>query len=472
MSCPQLAANLAELKIHNMTRLANFRFIHFSELSTRVFWIGLLAAVYVAVLPMSHTVALRNMVFFALSMCLAWQFLKTRPAVQWVLPVALWVIYILFFPVIADSPVTALENLLGQWGRGALAMLVGAGVASIFYSKEKGAVFYLGLASTFSILLHLVLFGLKAWTTWSIPWGYWGRETHHADLGYAAGQAIVLLAAATIAGNRRLRPLAVALIFACLLSTALAQSRAGLAFGLIGGVLVFGCAYLVRANNRRINLLAGLIGLMLAGVAVLGVAVKEDVRWRNMASQLAAGFQGDAIQIQCEGTSSIESKIISQYGSGEQAQQIISSVSDGDGARMVVLRAGLVLALKHPWGSDGSRHAFQKLLMEECASPVIQMAHTHNGWLDTVLALGWIGAALYMGVFLFFLKQGLTYLRRERQLNEWAIVLVVLSIFWILRGFTDSIFRDHMLEMQGFLLAYASVALNLQTQITIQQRKS
>ncbi|WP_114969467.1 O-antigen ligase family protein [Rhodoferax ferrireducens] len=455
-----------------MTRLATLRLLRLKEVSTPTFLIGLLAACYIAVLPMSNTIALRNVVLLALSMCLAWQFLKARPpAVKWVLPVVLWVSYILFFPFIAVSPAIALENLLGQWGRGVLAMLVGAGVATIFYSKDKGAVFYLGLASAFSILVHLCLFGLKAWTTSSIPWGYWGRETHHADLGYAAGQAIVLLAAATIAGHRPLRPLAVALMFACLLSTALAHSRAGLAFGLIGGVLAFGCAYLVRADSRRINLLAGLLGLTLVGLAVLAVAVKEDARWQNMASQLVAGFQGDAIQIQCEGTSSIESKIISQYGSGEQAQQIISSVRDGDGARMVVLRAGLALALKHPWGSDGSRHSFQKLLMEECATPAIQMAHTHNGWLDTVLALGWIGAALYMWALLFFLKQGLTYLRRERQLNEWAIVLVALSTFWILRGFTDSIFRDHMMEMQGFLLAYASVALNLQTRVTFQQCK-
>lgn len=446
-------------------------FLSLDEVSTSTFWIGLLAACYLAILPMSNTIALRNVVLLALSLCLAWHFLKIRLSVKWALPVVLWVFYLFFFPVIADSPTTALESLAGQWGRGLLAMLVGAGVATIFYRQDKGAAFYLGLVSAFSILVHLALFGWKAWVTSSIPWGYWGRETHHADLGYAAGQAVVLLAAAIAAGNRYLRPLAVALVAACLLSTALAHSRAGLAFCLIGGVLVLGCVYLTRATNRRIHLLAGLVGLSLIGVAVLAVAVKEDVRWRNMASQLVAGFQGDAIQIQCEGTSSIESRIIAQYGSGEQAQQVISSVRDGDGARMVVLRAGLVLALKHPWGSDGSRHSFQKLLMEECATPAIQMAHTHNGWLDTILALGWIGAALYMGVLLCFLTQGFSYLRRQRSLNEWAIVLVALSAFWILRGFTDSVFRDHMLEMQGFFLAYASVVLNLQTRAKLQQNK-
>ncbi|MDO8249196.1 MAG: O-antigen ligase family protein [Rhodoferax sp.] len=448
-----------------MKQLVNIRPIVLNGVSTSTFWIGLFAAIYLAVLPMSGTIALRNVVLLLLSLCLAWQFLNTRPSVKWALPVVLWVIYLFFFPFIAVSSAIAVENLLGQWGRGVLAMLVGAGVAAIFCRKDIGVTFYLGLASAFSILVHLYLFGLKAWVTSSIPWGYWGRETHHADLGYTAGQAVVLLAASTIAGNRRLRPFAVALIFACFLSTALAQSRAGLAFCLIGGALVFGCAYLARARNMPKHLLAGLVGLLLVGGGVLAVAVKEDVRWRNMTSQLVAGLDGDAIQIQCEGTSSIESRIIDQYGSGERAQQVISSVRDGDGARMVVLRAGLVLALKYPWGSDGSRQSFQKLLRQECATPAIQMAHTHNGWLDTILALGWIGATLYMGVLLYFLKQGLSYLHRQRSLNEWAIVLVALSAFWILRAFTDSVLRDHMLEMQGFFLAYASVALNLRTRV-------
>jgi len=448
------------------------RILSFNEVSTSTFWIGLLAACYLAILPMSNTIALRNVVLLALSLCLAWHFLKVRPPVKWAMPVVLWVAYICLFPLIADSTTIATENLLGQWGRGAWAMLIGAGVAAIFCSKNKGSAFYLGLVSAVPILVHLSLFIWKAWATSSIPWGYWGRETHHADLGYAAGQSVVLLVAAIVAGNRILRPWSVALVVACLLSTALAHSRAGLAFCLIGGALVVGSAYLARVTHRRGHLLAGLVGLLVVGGAFLTVAARQDVRWQNMASQLMAGFQGDAIQIQCEGISSVEAKIISQSGSREQAQPVIDSVRGGDGARVVLMRAGLALALKHPWGSDGSRHAFQQLLSQECAIPAISMAHAHNGWLDTMLALGWLGASLYFGVLLYFLKQGYSYLRRGRVLNEWAFVLVALSVFWILRGFTDSVFRDHMLEMQGFVLTYASVALNLQTRKKIATAKN
>jgi hypothetical protein len=428
------------------------------------FLMGLFAACYLAVLPMSNTIALRNVVLLALLICVALHALKARPSMQWPMPMVFWLGYLFFFPLIADSQSAAIESLLGQWGRGVLAMLAGAGVATVFYRSGRGTAFYLGLVSVFTIVVHLSLVGWKTWATSSIPWGYWGRETHHADLGYAAGQAAILLAAAISAGKRPLRPLAVTLVFACLLSTAVAQSRAGLVFCLLGVVLVFGATYLMQATHRRMHLLIGLAGILFVGAAVLAVAIKEDVRWRNMGTQLLAGFEGDAIQLQCDGTSSIEPEIFSKYGSAEVARRVIDSVRGGDGARVVLLRAGLVLAFKHPWGSDGSREAFQKLLRQECATPAVSMAHTHNGWLDTVLALGWIGAVFYAVVLLCFFRLGVSHLRKGNPLNEWALVLVALSAFWILRGFTDSVFRDHMLEMQGFVLAYAAVALRLQDQ--------
>lgn len=434
------------------------------------FWIGLLAACYLAVLPMADTIALRNVALFFLLLCLVWHFRNGRVSLQWPiplpLPLFLWVIYLLLFPFIANSPATALESLREQWGKGVLAMLAGAGVGAIFYNKKRGTAFYLGAVSAMPILVHLCLFAWKTWTTSSIPWGYWGRETHHADLGYAAGQSVVLLVASIVAGHKKnVRPLAMTLIIACLLSTTLAYSRAGLAFSLIGGLLVVMAFFATSVKLRRMQIFFSSVGVIALGAFVLTIAAKNDVRWRNMTSELVAGFYGDAIQLQCEGTAIVESEIFANYG--VESNRIIYSVHYGDASRIVALRAGAALALKNPWGSDGSRQAFQKLLRQECANPVISMAHTHNGWLDTALALGWPGAILYLGVLLFFIKQGFAHLQHGGGVNGWGLVLVALSGFWILRGFTDSVFRDHMLEMQGFVLAYASIAVKGQTRIEI-----
>ena len=425
------------------------------------FWVGVFASCYLAVLPMAGTIALRNIALLGLIVCLTWSFIKQRPAIYWPMPILLWGTYLIVFPLISDSPIIAAQSLLGQWGRGLMAMLAGAGVAAVFYKKNRGSAFELGLISSMPILTHLSLFAWKAWETSSIPWGYWGRETHHADLGYAAGQAIVLLAAAMAAGSQAIRPWAAALILGSLLSTALANSRAGFAFALVGGFLVLACVYSARASHQRKHVLFAIAALLITGMSILFVAVKSDPRWQNMAAQLVAGLSGDAIQIECEGTSSVESKIIAQYGPGEKAQGVISAVQGGDGARMVLLRAGVALAIKHPWGDDGSKHAYQNLLKSECSDPVILMAHAHNGWIDTTLALGWVGAILYLTVLAYYLTVGLSYIRKSNILNEWAFVLVSLAGFWIIRGFSDSVFRDHMLEMQGFILSYATVKLTL-----------
>lgn len=438
----------------------NWRPVAASKATTLL--IGLLAACYVVVLPMAGTIALRNVVLFALCMCLGSLLLRSCRPVFCPWPVVLWALYLLLFPILSDSPYLSVSNFFSQWGRGLLAMLVGAGVARFLNGDKRNLPFYIGLASAVPLLVHLVLFAWKAWETRTIPWGYWGRETHHADLGYAAGQAVVLLSASLATGGRVHRRWAAALIAACLLSTVFANSRAGLTFALVGGFLVLCCIYSAKATRRRSLVLFIMGGFLIAGMAVVSVSVKEDPRWHGMAAQLFAGFSGDALQIECEGISAVEPQIFAQYGAGDMGQRIMYSLQGGDGARVVLLRAGLALSVKHPWGSDGSKLAYQNLLREECPDPVILMAHTHNGWLDTALALGWAGAALYLMVLIYFFAFGFTTLRNSNILNEWALALAGLSAFWMLRGLIDSVYKDHMLEMQGFVLAYAVANLWMQ----------
>jgi O-antigen ligase len=418
-------------------------------------WTALWVGVYLAVLPMANTIALRNVALVALLMLTAWRFSSIRREVRLGPFVVLWALYLVVFPFTADDHHTAWISLGGQWGRGLLAMLAGAGAAVILRGRRTGDVFYIGLVSAAPLLVHLALFSYRAAETHAVPWGYWGRETHHADLGYAAGHVVVLMTACLLAGDGRYWRWAIGLIAAALFSTVLAQSRAGLAFAVLGGACVFGVFYLRNAPPIKLPVLV-LVLVSVGGLA--GLAMKGDVRWHTLSAKLSAGLLGDAIQIECQGTASIEADILSEYGTGATASQLIDAVRDGDGARVVLLRAGLELALKNPMGSDGSRQAFQNLLRQECPSPAIVMAHAHNGWIDTMLAIGMAGAALYLAVLLHFGRRGYVLIKRDGCRNQWALVLMVLSAFWIVRGFTDSVFRDHMLEMQGFVLAFALVA--------------
>lgn len=435
-------------------------------------WITVLcAAIYLAILPMADTIAMRGV---AMAGLVALIILRLRTEAQgwrecfvpgWVIPAAMWVTYLLLFPLFAEQAADAWRSLGQIWYRGILALAVGAGLALVLRRQSRfGTVFQWGLVTTVPLVIHLALVGWKVVETSSIPWNYWGRETHHADLGYAAGQAVVLLAVALVAVHTVKRSLALGLIGASILSVIVAQSRAGIGFALLGLLLVFVVYWLSSGARRRWGQLAILVAVLAAIATVALFAARFDPRWMRMTDRLTAGFYGDSLQIECEGTAQVEQELIKKFGSGERAQDLVMSVQGSDGARMVLMRAGLRLAVMHPWGLDGSRQAFQKRLKEYCSNPASsQIAHTHNGWLDTVLALGWIGAGLYLLVLGNFLRLGIAGLRAGGEGVEWAYVLVVLSIFWILRGFTDSVFRDHQLEMQGFVLAYAAVALKLRS---------
>lgn len=424
---------------------------------------AVLGAIYLAVLSMAGTIALRNAALLGLVLILVWNWRESGRIIRLGWPVYAWAVYLLLFPWLADDFVVAWQSFAGQWIRSLIAMVVGAGLAALFYRRAWGGAFYLGLISAFPILVHLVLFTWKSWEAGMVVWGDWGREKHHADLGYAAGQASILLAASIVAGKKNERVVAILLIVAALLSTALARSRAGFAFTVLACLLVFMPAYLRQGAQQRRKASGILLLLLLLAGGMFFMAVKDDARWRSMLDKLQAGFLGSAVQIQCEGTGGVASVIRERHGPGDYADQIIESVRDGDGARMVVLRAGWKLSMEHPWGSDGSREAFQKLLKAECPAPTIFMMHAHNGWIDTMLAIGWIGALLYLCLLISFLKHGMDSLKmRETRDITWGLVLVACSVFWIVRGLTDSVFRDHMLEMQGFVLAYAFMSLQNQ----------
>jgi len=424
-----------------------------------IFWIVLSCATYIAVLPMSETIALRSLSMLIALVLLTWQFFKMRSFPQLPVLVIIWAFYLLLFPLFSQNPSVAWESLGKQWGMGLLAMVCGAGVAQLLVPYRIGSALQLGFLSCITILIHLCILAVQSLETSTIAQG-WGRETHHADLGYAAGQAVILLAASLVACKKSPKFTLIFLILACLTSTALARSRAGLAFSVFGLILVFGVAYWSQreTQKKQIFLLFGC--LLIVSLLILGIAAKTDSRWRHMESGMTSGLLGNALQIQCLGTGSVEQEIIDEYGAGAESERIISSVNNGDGSRVILFRSGLELVWKNPWGIDGSRQAYKKLLRKECPEPVIDMAHAHNGWIDTALAIGWIGAGLYLFVLINFSKIGFKNMRNsDGELNVWSVVMFSLSVFWIVRAFFDSVFRDHMFEMQGFVMAYAYTVL-------------
>ncbi len=469
----------------------------------------------VAVLPMSDTIALRNLLLLVLVCLVLFSLIWRQPglAVPWVpawrqVPwvVRGWVIFLLLFPLWAVQRDAAWHNLLGQWLESLLAGLVGWG-AVVLLGRRGPSLWALGLASTFALAVLLLLclaagLGLlgadfyadpRIVTLWSsislfhteglhpvLRWqnfmeGFRGIEPMHGNLGYTACQAIVLVGVCLCMGwseaDMRKVWASGAVIFLSFLSLFIAHSRGAILYGvlmLILTVLIY--AWKARRSTDEVKFskeepLGSRWGMRFAAaLAVLLFLfvgwqyVQHDLRWRSMADKVKLAMLSDTpLQLICEGISSQnEARVQNDFAHGDAAyaRVLLDGLKDGDGGRVLLMRAGFGLLLENPRGLDGSRHSYRKLVEAKCGHPpAFQYAHSHESWIDLGLALGWMGLLLFALMWGYFLRSGWHHIG-QKESRPWAMALLLISIFWMLRGFADSVYREHYLQMQMVLLMY------------------
>ncbi|MDP1655950.1 MAG: O-antigen ligase family protein [Hylemonella sp.] len=488
------------------------------SITSNVFKWCLLA--YLAILPMADTIALRNLFLLVLLLLLlVWgmgvgrETLRGMKLLQWLpLPLFLWGVFLLLFPLWAVEPDVALVNLKGQWGASILAWIVGLG-AVLMLGRRGPGVWALAGASAFLVGIHLLL-TLMAWVglfgplqgsalSWSaiwqatmatvdprsgavwswqsFPWGFRGFDPMHGNLGYTASQTIVLLIASFVLARQAHKLprvwMAATGIILCFFSTVVANSRGAVLFSLLVLLLAV-VAYLLRVRaghgersqesfgtKSHARWVLPLMGILL--VIVFTQSLQKDSRWRSMLDNVRVGFMiTDPVNFQCNGlTPEDEAAIRLRFADkpSSYADKLIENLI-GDGGRIVLMRAGLQMVGEQPWGLDGSRQSYKKLMAARCShTPVFEFAHAHQGWIDTSLALGWGGVLLWALLMVYLLVTGWRALGREAG-APWAWALFLLSAFWILRGFADSVYREHNLQMQALLLGYLWGRLKLETQ--------
>ncbi len=477
----------------------------------RAYYVLFLA--FLAILPVSGTIALRNLILILLLVLLLVSVGVYRSALA-IKPSEIWrrvpwsfkclAVFLLLFPLWAVQQEVALQNLGGQWVELILSALIGWGAVMLLGQRGPGLL-ALGAASSLPLVLHLLLFlaglaGLLSPAFYADPslgtvWqslrdhgmgetyqalhlhdlfaGFRGVEPMHGNLGYPGDQAISLFCACLAMGwlgsatNLRWKPfLGIAI---CLLSVFVAQSRGGILYSFLL-LLLAGATYWLKMRTKaggtglrpggaRQALVMGglaLIGvLLLAGIAVQ--SVRNDSRWKTMADKVSLGLQYEnPVQLLCDGPSAeYEAGIRQKFADNPQyAEDVINGLKVQDGGRILLMRVASQMVLENGRGLDGSRQSFKKLIAKKCGHvPVLDFAHSHQGWLDLALALGWLGLALFATVMLSFLRRGWRSLG-EADLRPWAFALFLVSAFWISRGFADSIYREHNLEMQFLVMSY------------------
>lgn len=474
------------------------------------FWIFL---VYLAVLPIAHTIALRNLLLLVLFGIVFFHVVFSRdqltfglavvgPQIPWIW--LAWAVYLCLFPLFAVQTEMAWNSFWGQWINSLLAWIVGF-FAVLLLGRSGPSLFVLAAASAIPVALHLLL-TLAVWsgllgngvpmevsaeaifgslgnatifskqTSWSLqsfPWGFRGLDPMHGNLGYAACQAIALWSVSFCVGWRAIdyrKMLASAAgIFLCFLSILIASSRGAVFFGLIvlglTAAIFLTVSKFENQNDARQmmgvqKIKAGL--LLILAVSALGVTahqiVKVDSRWSTMFDKVRLGFLVDKpIEFLCDGVSPrMDAEIREKFAArgDEYAETLIAGLMEQDGGRILLMRAGFEMLLENPQGLDGSRHSYTKLIEDKCGhTPALQFAHAHQGWIDTSLSLGWGGAVIFAGLLFYLMNAGWHNLANAT-VRSWAFALFVVTAFWFVRGFADSVYREHYLQMQGILMAY------------------
>jgi hypothetical protein len=356
---------------------------------------------------------------------------------------------------------TGFHGFKSEWMHFIVFSIIGAGTG-LYIAKQKASnlLLYFGIAFLVVPLIHLILSLFKFVVAGAIPWGYWGINDHHADLGYKALFATIFLSTFLFfeAKNRLLTWLSALLLIACIVSPLIAQSRGGVIFVLLSLSFVF-LSFIVISQLRRSFRLRDLFILMMSLIFVgliikIGVAADPN-RWGGMVTRALVGFHGNPNLVYCNGIENLRTALLADgIVITPQIETAIKSVEDGDGARIMVARSGLLMSLENPMGINGSKQAYQTAIIEFCQKPpAIFISHTHNGWIDTALAIGIPGALLLLLVMLNYAAQGFRMIKAGGTINPFAVALFISAIVWVFRGILDSTLRDHILEMQAFTFA-------------------
>jgi hypothetical protein len=369
----------------------------------------------------------------------------------------------------------AVHNFNSEWLKFILFAFAGVGCGYILHVKKLPKLnLYFGFLFAIPLIIHLILSLWVAFEIGHIPRAYWGINKTHGDLAYTALHATVFLTIFYLLDAKTCtqKYLCLAILSTCILSNIIASSRGGTVFVFLSITTVLCLNIFVHKQSPRTskNLMSHTFCMVVLILGVYKIVEKLDFhRWSGTISRLEMGFKGDALKINCEGIEILENTLRNEgVVITPEILRNLDSVKYTDGARIMAARTAIQLISQHLMGIDQSRQGYEKALEQACGKAAkIQLSNAHNGWLDTALGIGVIGAVLYFLVLCSFFIQGLrASFKKSKEIVSYGVALCSLSFLWIVRSIFDSAQRDQMMEMQIFTMCLLSSLILYKNQAT------
>lgn len=352
----------------------------------------------------------------------------------------IWMLFVALF--LADTPLLSLSEWKGQWLPTGLSFVIGAGIAYLLMSAQLGKPYsavclVVAIPITWFVIVYSAIVVQDSIASHTFLTRHLGMTDHPSNVGYLFALLEPILIADLLSRAIKREPLLALPVWLPLMVLALgvfalvaASSRNGLLMMLLA--FVFGAAILLYELRKtyppkRIMAVFLLALTLLAGYVF--ISLKTDTRWQNFIQTVPIAWDIDRHTAWIEAQDANVTQLIDG-----------KSVDTSTYYRIAWAHEGWRMLFAHPWGMEISRHTFNKLEQEKFGK--VGMAHAHNSWIDFGLNVGVAGLILW-GAFLFLLaKKGWDAWTSKGEILGLALTMVVLM--FAVRGFVDSIFRDHI----------------------------
>lgn len=426
----------------------------------------LLVGIFIFVLPIPHTISIRDLLLLVLLGVFGYLAWGSRPPSGWWrelrLPLGLYLVLTLWLLVVAllisQETTWSLGEIRGQWLKATIAWIAGM-MAALAAQPEERPARALFLAIFLALLVHILYLDVEALLTLirsgELPRRIAGLTEGPDRINYLANILFAFLLTELLwrLSHRRgylLRGYGLMglVLAAVLFSVYVAQLRNGALPLMLMGLLFVVLHY--RQHRSRIGkpVLAAIGASIVAGVALsVYLGVVSDSRWRSFQETIPIALDTRTHKAWLD----MEKYPLPRLSNGRPVQE-------SNYLRIAWLKEGSLLVLENPLGVGFGREAFEVGLRQKYGEG---RGYSHSGILDLAIGAGIPGAVLWLGLL------GVLFHAAWRRSatapgNYHSPLLMFLITDFGSRMFIDSIIRDHMLQQFLFLVGLVSVMMYLE----------
>lgn len=183
-------------------------------------------------------------------------------------------------------------------------------------------------------------------------------------------------------------------IFSTIFLFYIQNTKNGIAYAIFC-IIFFMALILQKASS--VKLLSRALFLLGAGVIAITLVyphLQKNESWRTLIADTRVGFQ-------------LEEYPYWRYAGekGYPNNEYGTSVSATNYERAAWLKAGVKLVLEHPLGYGLVEDSFKRMVKFKWPDASTNLSHSHSGWIDLVLGLGFPGLLCILGSIFFSIRQ-------------------------------------------------------------------